>query len=101
MSKERLTGVALGPDAEQLAVERIGEVARPAARLECVGAAIERRALLANEEFPGRFIALGTRAGERKVLEMERPEIRGDLVRGRGGARQRAPGAGGERVGKS
>ena len=88
-------------DTKELRVEGISEVPRPAARLERVGAPIQSGPLLANEMLPRRFAALGTTAGERKVLEVERPEIRGDLVRGRGGARQRAPGAGGERVGKS
>jgi hypothetical protein len=80
VAKQRRPFVASRPNAEQFRVERICQVARAAARLERVRAPVQAGALPADEVLPRVFVAVGARAGKRQVFEMERREIRLDLL---------------------
>ena len=80
IAKQGLTiGSAIG-DAEQVAVERIHELPRPAGRVHGVGGAIERRPELAHEVFPRVFVARRAPAGEREILEMQGRQVPLDFV---------------------
>lgn len=67
-------------EAEQLAVQGIGEIAGAGARLERVGRSIEPGTMIADEALPRVFVPGRARAGECQVFEMQRPEIELDVA---------------------
>jgi hypothetical protein len=79
VAKERLALARCRSGPEQVRIERIGQLACGARGIECVGRAIERRAMLPNEVLPGAFVAGRARAGERQILEVQGREVPLDL----------------------
>jgi len=86
-------------DPEQVRVQRIGEVARTAARIDRVGGAVQQRPLHEDEVLPRLLVSLCARAGEREVFQVQGREIPFDVTRG-AVIPQRPLGAGLERAGE-
>ena len=57
-------------EAEQLAVQRVGQFARTAGGIDSVGRSIEHRTMLADEVLPRAFVPTRAGAGEREILQM-------------------------------
>jgi hypothetical protein len=66
---------------EQLAVERVREIARPASGIDGIRRSVQNRPMLANEMLPRRLRSLRARARERQVFDVERLEIPLELTR--------------------
>lgn len=70
MAEERRALPPVRCQAEQLGVERIGQISRAAARLERVGRSVKRGPLFTDERLPRVFVSVRARAGERQVREV-------------------------------
>jgi hypothetical protein len=80
VAEQRLARVAAGVEAVELGIERIGQVASAARRIERVGSPIERGSMFLHELVPGCFVAglAGARQGE--IFQPERLQVAGELV---------------------
>src|SRR5205807_270313 len=67
VAKERLPLTRGGPDAVQLRVQRIGDLARALRAIERVGSAIQERPVLADESLPRVLVAFGTQPCELEI----------------------------------
>ena len=81
MPEQRWPRVARWAQTKQLTVERIGQVARAAARFERVRAAIQDGPVLPDELLPRGFITVRARAGDPEVLQVQGGEISLDVAR--------------------
>ena len=95
VAEQRLPPAVTVAKPEQFGVQRIGDLAGPAARVERVRRPIEQRALLEDEVFPRLVVARGTRAGEREIVEVQRRTVALEIASRRRLSRERARGAGG------
>ena len=75
ISKQRSAFAVSLLQAEKIGVDRVGQLARAAARIDGVGRPIQDRTVLAHEMIPGGVVALGTGARERQILEVERGQV--------------------------
>ena len=75
ISKQRLPAACAPIQAEQIAVQRIGEISGPPARLDRVGRAVQKRPVLSDEMFPGLLVRGSAGARQRQIFEMQRGEI--------------------------
>src|SRR5207244_11759456 len=67
VAKERLPLTPGGPDAVQLRVQRIGDLARALRAIERVGGAIQERPVLADESLPRVLVAFCSQPCELKI----------------------------------
>ncbi len=68
---------------EEIGIQRIGKLARAAARIDGLGGSIKNGPMLLDEVLPGTFMAEHARGGEREVLEVQGFEIPLYVGRGR------------------
>ena len=79
VAEERLTFAVLFPGAVEIGVERVGQIARAARRIECVGGAIQVQPLFRDEVFPRRIASGRAAARKRQIPHMQRPQVLLDL----------------------
>ena len=72
--EQRLARLVATRHAVQIGIERVGELACTASRVDRIGAAIQHGSMFADEVLPGFILSGGAAARERQVLEMERFE---------------------------
>jgi hypothetical protein len=62
-------------EAEQIAVQRVGQISGASCRVDGIRGAIEDRPVLAHEVLPGAFVSIRTGARQGKVFEVQRFEV--------------------------
>src|SRR6476659_8952005 len=75
VAEERLAFAASLAQPEELAVQRLGEVARAATGIERIGRAVQQRPMLQNEVVPRALVAISARARQREVFQMQAGEV--------------------------
>ena len=65
--KQRLPGAVLVLQAVELGIQRVGGLARAAARIDRIGRAVERRPELRHEVIPRRVVAKRASARQREI----------------------------------
>ena len=93
VAKQRLARAVLFLQAEELGVERVGDLARAAARVDGVGRAVEGRPELGDEVIPRLVVANRAGAREREIRQVQRIEIAIELGRRGRAAGKRLGGA--------
>src|SRR5690606_4728474 len=75
VAEERLPLAGAFAQAEQIRVERIGELTSATGAIDRLGRAIERGPMLPDEVIPGRLVSGRARAGQRQVVEAQRRDV--------------------------
>jgi hypothetical protein len=87
IGEQGIAGPAPAGEPEQVGVERIGQIARPATGIESIRCAIERRTLFADEVLPCSLVSVGARTRQGKVLEAQCRGVAGPISPARTGPR--------------